>query len=370
MISDNSIQEIRDIDLVEVAKKYVADLKKKGANYGGCCPFHDEKSPSFMISPAKGFYKCFGCGAGGADAIKFVMAAERLDFLPAVKYLADWFNITLEETRVKDEEPEEQKAKKVDYLSINKWAAGQFQKQLLNLHCGSWPVEPFSTVIQELLGNRKLTNDSIIDFQLGYAPVKGRLITDHLVERGLMVPGEELGLVKKGSNNNYDIYRDRIMFPIHNERGEVVGFGGRKLEDNKKDNPKYINSRDSLVYKKDQLLYGLYQAGKAIRDMKFAILVEGYYDVISFHQGGMANTVGACGTAFTDGHARLLKKYTNHIILMGDPDAAGQKANLKNVDLLLRHSFKIEICELPEKQDPDSFTRTLEVVKEVEDQAA
>ncbi|MDB4920780.1 MAG: primase [Mucilaginibacter sp.] len=214
MITENSIQEIRDIDLVEVAKKYVDDLKKKGANYNGCCPFHDEKSGSFMVNPAKNIYKCFGCGAGGADAIKFVMDKERMEFIPAVKYLADWFGITLEETKTKNEEPEEQKAKKVDYRTINKWAAGKYQKALFELNCGSWPVEPFSPVIQELLGNRLLTNDSIIDFQLGYAPAKGRLLTDGLIERGMFVPAEELGLVKKGANGNYDINRDRIMFPI------------------------------------------------------------------------------------------------------------------------------------------------------------
>ncbi|MHB8209130.1 DNA primase [Mucilaginibacter sp.] len=364
MISEQSIQEVRDrADLLDVVKKY-SNIKKKGANYVGDCPFHDEKSGSFTVSPAKGMFKCFGCGVGGQDAIKFIMEKERMDFPASVKYLANWFNVTLEETK-KDDEPPEQLVKKADYTNINKRVAKLYQKNLLSLKCANWPNQPVNPVIDELLNIRKLTNSSIVNFELGFAPDDYRFITPILMERGMFAAAEDIGLVKTSNNTNFDIYRNRIMFPIHNERGEIIGFGGRKLEDGKKDNPKYINSRDSLIYKKESILYGIYQAARAIREMKFAVLVEGYYDVISFHQTGMPNTVAPCGTAFTDGHAKILKRYTQHIILIGDQDAAGQKANLKNVDLLLRYGFKVDICQLPEKHDPDSFSREFKAMEDI-----
>ncbi len=360
MISENSIQEVRDkADLVEVIQNYT-DLKKKGANYQGCCPFHDERTGSFTISPGKGIYKCYGCGAGGADAIKFMMQKERMDFPSAVKYLATKFNITLEETQP-DPEAAEKIAQRADYLKINHRAAEMYDKMLFNVL-----KDAKHAVAIELLQNRKLTEETIITFQLGYAPDEWRYVTQVLVERGLFKPAEELGLVNTKNGSNYDMYRNRIMFPIHNERGEICGFGGRKMDNLKDDNPKYLNSRDSLLYKKDNLLYGLYQAAKHIRTMGFAVVVEGYYDVAGFHQTGMPNTVAPCGTAFTDNQAKILKKYTNHLVLIRDTDAAGMKANLKDVDMLLRHGFKVEICQLPEGEDPDSFSRQFEFSEEEE----
>lgn len=378
MITDYSIQQVREVDLVEVIRRYVPDLKKKGANYSASCPFHDENTASFVVSPVKGMYKCFGCHKSGNNPISFVMDNQQMDFISAVKFLADWFNITLEETKGHVEEAPEQKAKKVDFLNINKQAAKLYQNCLADLLKDLPPVGPLLPVANELIRNRGLSLDTIIEFQIGYAPQSGRLLSPVFKEYGLLIPAEELGLVKVGQNGAYDVYRDRIIFPIHNERGEVVGFGARTMKEVTRDNPKYLNSRDSLVYKKEAVLYGLYQAGKAIRKglydgrgkaitgTKFASLVEGYYDVTGFHQGGLPNTVAACGTAFTDGHARLLKKYTSHMVLLGDGDGAGERANLKNVDILLKHGFKVEICPLPKGHDPDSFSRTVETALAVE----
>ena len=358
MISENSIQEVREnADLVEVVKKYV-DLKKKGANWQGCCPFHEEKTPSFYVNETKGIYKCFGCGAAGADAIKFLMEKEHIDFVTTIRRLADWFNIQLEETRLESED-QEKLLKRADYLKINVRVAKIYQTKLMAL-----PGE--DPVFQELYFKRKLSRDTVIDFQIGYAPNEWRFITPLLLDNALFKPAEELGLVKTTNDRNYDIYRNRIIFPIHNERGEIVGFGGRTMDDGD-DVPKYINSCESLVYKKDSILYGLYQAAKAIRDMRFAVVVEGYFDVTGFHQTGMPNTVAPCGTSLTENHAKLLKKYTNHLILMGDADKAGKKANLKAVDMLLRHGFKVDICDLPDGHDPDSFSREFEFT---EDEAA
>jgi DNA primase len=372
MISEKSIQEVRDrADILEVTRRY-AELKKSGSNYKGCCPFHDEKTGSFMVNPAKGIYKCFGCGAGGADAIKFIMDKDRLSFPDAVRSLAAIYNVELEETHSDDGEAKEAQVKKMDFYTINKWAAKTYQGILLEILRPGFTDGAGDWAAIELLGNRLLTYDTVISFQLGFAPADGRTLAPHLVQMGRMAEAEELGLARKGQNGNYDVFRNRIIFPIHNERGEVAGFGARKQEDGKKDNPKYINSRESSVYNKSALFYGLYQAERSIRNgidpkakdggllkEKFATTVEGYFDVISWHQGGVTNTIAACGTAFTDQHAKLLKRFTNHVLLVGDGDSAGERSNLKTVDVLLRHGFKVEHCPMPEDEDPDSLARKL-----------
>lgn len=304
-------------------------------------------------------YKCFGCGAGGNNPVAFIMAKENMDFPTAVKYLADWFNITVEETRT--DEPDEVRSKRADQLELMKYAAEKYRKNLFNMvrmQTAEQPMEAGSPVT-ELLLNRRLTTETIIQFQIGYAP-KERFLAPNIKERGLLIPAEEIGLVKVGDNGSYDIQRERIIFPIQNERGEIVGIGGRKMEDGKKDNPKYINSPESLIYNKSKVLYGLFQAGPHIRKMKFACVVEGYYDVTGFHQAGMPNTVAPCGTSFTEEQAKILKKYTNHVVLIRDSDDAGNKANMRDVDMLLKQGFKVDICLLPTGEDPDSFARNMQ----------
>jgi len=365
MISDSSIQEIKDkADLVEVVKTFT-DLKKKGANWVGCCPFHDEKTPSFAVSDVKGTYKCFGCGKYGNNAIGFIMDKQGMDYPTAVKYLADKYNVTLQHDKDNTETAEKQ-AQRADYLKINERVARMYHKNLLNQKCANWPVEPMNPVINELINVRKLTEETIIAFQIGFAPDEWRYITPVLLDNMLFKPAEELGLVKTKNDTNYDVYRNRIIFPIHNERGEICGFGGRKMPDNNEDNPKYLNSRDSLIYKKDTVLFGLYQAAAAIRKMKFANLVEGYFDVTGFYQTGLPNTVATCGTALTENHAKLLKKYTNHVVLFFDGDKAGMKASLRAIDILLMHGFKVDVGTLPKGEDPDSFSRTFEYSDEEE----
>jgi DNA primase len=362
MISENSIDQIHELDLVEVVKRYVPDLKQKGAKYTGCCPFHNEKTPSFSVDPAKSIYKCFGCGEGGKDGIKFMMSLEKIGFIDAVKRLAAEFNIILEE---KEDDPDrkEQIMKRDGYIKLNMAVKEKYQKELLT-HIHSGEEIKIIPVLDELFNRRKLTRETISLFEIGYAPIDWKTITPNIIERGLYEAGVELGLIATKNGNTYDTYRGRIIFPIQNERGEIIGFGGRKLEDGKDDNPKYINSADSVLYKKEQVLYGIYQAAAAIKKMRYATIVEGYFDVTAFHQAGMQNAVAPCGTALTDGHAKLLKKYTNNILLMGDGDGAGMKANLKAVDLLLKHNFKVEICPLPPGHDPDSFAREFEYVEE------
>lgn len=350
MIKPESIEELRDaLDVLSTIERFSdVKLKKRGAVYVGCCPFHDEKSPSFTVSTSKQIYKCFGCGEGG-DPIKFVMKKQRMDFIPAIRALAEWKNFQLDEL---EETPEEKDliAKKQDLISINKAAAKKYREKLESLLI----LDP---VKQEIFNTRQLLQDTVSAFELGFAPNQWDFLAPKIVDQGQYSAGIELGLIATSNNRNYDVYRNRIMFPIHDPKGHVVGFGGRKVEDDNRDNPKYINAKESPVYHKDKILYGIFQAQKAIRDMGYAVLVEGYYDVLSCHQSGLSNTVGSCGTALTSGQAQLLKRYTNHVIMFYDGDDAGKKAALKSVNILLKEGFKVDICLLPADQDPDSFAR-------------
>lgn len=356
MITDRSINDLRDlIEVDDIVGRYV-DLKKRGTSLTGCCPFHDEKTPSFHVNPIKGIYKCFGCGKGG-DAIKFVMEKENVTFIDAIRMIADWKGFTL----VEEEQTQEQVKAVEDFnsmVALNQRIADKYQTSLLELSA-------YHPAVLDIIDNRQLNNDSIIDFQLGFAPDEWKFISAGLVDKGNLKVSDELGLITVKNDNYYDTFRNRIIFPIHNEKGNIIGFGGRKIEDDKKENPKYINSKESRVYKKERALYGIYLAARAIRQMGFVIIVEGYYDVISFHQAGACNTVAPCGTSLTDGQVRLLKKYTSNAILIGDSDAAGMKSNLRAINLLLDAGFKVEVCELPEGEDPDSFTRSLDKFPEI-----
>lgn len=351
MILERSIDELRDtVEIKRIVEEFVT-LKKQGANWVGKCPFHDEKSSSFSVSKSKNIFKCFGCGVGG-DAIKFFMMIEKAEFTTAVRSIADKIGFTLEESE-QQADPEEAKSR-ATLFEIMEDVAKLYQKQLIEIHKAK-VLEP------ELLGDRMLTMDSVIEFQIGFAPgdKDRRFISERLVDKGLREKGIELGLLSDKNANTYDVYQKRIIFPIHNEKGQVVGLGGRKIEDDKKENPKFINSKESALYKKDQILYGLYQAQQHIRKMGFAVLVEGYMDVISFHQAGAVNTVATCGTSLTQGHAKKLKRYTDTVVIIRDRDAAGEKAMLRDINILLEAGLKAEVVILPEKHDPDSFARAL-----------
>ncbi|MGY4385670.1 DNA primase catalytic core [Pedobacter sp. UYP24] len=355
MITQDSIDKVKETaEILFIVEQYPdIKLKKRGAGYIGCCPFHDEKSGSFHVTPSKGIYKCFGCGVGG-DPISFVMKMNNVDFITAILFIAELYKITVEE---KEETPvdRELKDKKKEYLLVNESVAKVYFKHLLALS-DDHPVK------KELLITRALLPGTIIDFQLGFAPDEWKFITPSLIEKGKYQPAFDLGLISTTNGNSNDVFKNRIIFPIHNERGQVVGFGGRAIQ-NKKEIPKYLNSRESAIYNKSKILYGLYQAQKAIRDLKFAIIVEGYYDVISMHQFGAPNTVCTGGTAITESHVLLIKRFTGHVVLMGDGDSAGKASNLKAVNLFVKHNIKIEICLLPKPEegepniDPDIFAR-------------
>jgi DNA primase len=366
MITQESIDTVKEtVDIIKVVERSGVKLKKKGSSFSGCCPFHNEQTPSFSVSESKGIYKCFGCGVGG-DAISFVMAYEKIEFLDAIRLVAEWQNITLEETQ-ETEEHKEIRDKRTEMLQVNTAVAKLYYKHLLDL-----PDDHIAK--KELLENRLLKQGTIIEFQIGFAPDEWRFISPSLIEKGKYQPASDLGLIGTTNEKTFDTFKNRIIFPIHNEKGQVVGFGGRTME-KKKETPKYLNSKESLVFLKTKVLYGLYQAQKAIRTLGFAIIVEGYFDVMSMQQSGALNTVGTCGTALTEDHVKLLKRFTNHVVLMGDGDSAGLASNLKSVDILLKYDFKVEICLLPaseiegEKMDPDIFARQHPLVEDPEEQS-
>lgn len=353
-ITEDSIRRIIDAaEIVDVVGKFV-ELKKNKA----CCPFHNESSPSFTVTPAKGIYKCYGCGVGG-DSVSFIMKHEKLEFIEAIEWLAGHYHIKPDYETKEVNEVEVQESKQMQMVLDT--AAKKYQEQLLKM-------KVTDVVPVEILQNRQLSLDTILEFKIGYAPDEWKFLTTPVINSNMFAAATALGIVVSKSGNNYDQFRNRIMFPIHDHKGHIVAFGGRKLKpvtadeiERDKDNPKYINSTDSKFYKKDGILYGLYQASKSIRSMGYAILTEGYYDVISMHDKGATNTVATCGTAFTSAHARLLKKYTNHVIIFYDMDAAGAKATLKAIDELVKQGMKVQVFASDMEEfvgmDPDNFAR-------------
>ncbi|CDS92733.1 DNA primase (fragment) [Sphingobacterium sp. PM2-P1-29] len=347
MITQDSIDKVIDgVNIEDVIGKAIP-LKQKGANFSGCCPFHEEKTPSFSVSPSRGIYKCFGCGAGG-NVITFVQEFEHLDFPDAVRRLAKDYVIIIEET-AHQEEDKEIKEKKATMYDLNKSARNAFMKTLIDLDD--------ENEVKKYLRDRELSQDSIISFQIGYAPDISKFLSKKIIDSGFYGIGEELGLCRKNENGNvYDMFQKRVMFPIHNERGEIIAFSGRKMEDGKEGNPKYINSKASMIYRKEEVLYGLFQAQKEIRKQDCAILVEGNIDVIMMHQMGVTNTVASCGTAFTESHAKKLSRYCKSVIIMFDGDKAGKEATLKVIDVLLGVGFlKVQVIPMEDGWDPDSL---------------
>lgn len=356
LISANTIDKVFEAaSIEEVVGKFV-DLKKNKA----CCPFHGEETPSFTVTPRKNIYKCFGCGVSGGP-VKFVMEHEKLSYPDAIKWLADFYNIAIEfdqkeENQAAIEELEQMKL-------INKAALRNYYDKLLDL-----PVN--HPAINELLTKRGYDLETIIEWQLGWAPDEWKFLTPKIIDKGLFQPALALGIVQTKNGNNWDFFKSRIIIPIHDLKGNVIGFGGRHIElkneedketkDKKEKAPKYLNSSASKLYNKDRILFGLDRAAKAIKEAGKAILAEGYFDVISLHKKGVDYSVGPCGTAFTPSQAKLLKKYTNHVILMGDGDGAGKRSMLKSINILLKEGFKVEVFPLPEGEDPDSFARKFE----------
>ncbi len=335
-------------NVVEVVGDFV-QLRKKGVNYQACCPFHSEKTPSFVVSPSKGLYKCFGCGKGG-NAVTFVMEHEGLGYVDALKYVAKKYGIAVEERELT---PEEQRRNddRESMMVVSSYASDYFRDTL--------KTDEGRSVGLSYLRSRGMTEATIARFQLGFCPAAGDKFTrdalaagykeEYLVETGLTI--------KRESGGYYDRFAGRVMFPIHSISGRVVGFGGRTLRTDK-NVAKYLNSPESQIYHKSALLYGLFFAKKAITQDDCCILVEGYTDVISMHQAGVENVVASSGTSLTEEQIRLIGRFTRNVTVIYDGDPAGIKASLRGIDMILREGLNVRVVLLPEGEDPDSFARS------------
>jgi DNA primase len=345
MITQETIGKILDeADIVDVIADFLP-LKKRGANFLGNCPFHDEKTDSFTVSKQKGIYKCFGCGAAG-NAVKFVMEYSQMNYPEALKYLAEKYKIEVEETEQTSEEKE--KRAETDSLQIvNNFANDHFKENLFKSEEGQ-------TIGMAYFKERGLRENTIERFELGYSIDK----MDHFTKIAVVKQYDleylkTLGLTSK---NGYDFYRGRVIFPIHSVNGKVIGFGARTLKKDKK-TAKYFNSPENPIYSKSKVLYGLYQAKRSIAKGDECFLVEGYTDVISMSQAGIENVVASSGTALTEGQIRLIKRFTSNITMLYDGDAAGMKAAFRGIDLILAQDMNVKVVQLPDGEDPDSFAQ-------------
>ena len=340
------IERIKEAnDIVAVISEHVA-LKKKGKNYWGCCPFHNEKTPSFSVTPEKGFFYCFGCHASG-NAINFLMRYENLTFPEALERLAARANIPLPAAELSNEE-RRRSAHRQELYEVNQLATTFFHNCLTKTEMGKTGLT--------YLRNRGLSDETIARFQLGFAPDSWdrlyRAFTERGISPGLLV---ETGLCRQGNNGRvYDYFRNRVMFPICDGKGRVVGFGGRVLDDS---TPKYLNSPENVIFNKGHLLFAFDKAYRAIREKRQAILVEGYMDVISAHNRGVTNVVASLGTAYTKDHGRLLLRQAEEVVLAYDMDGAGQKAARRAIELLQNTEFKVRVVAMPDGKDPDDYVR-------------
>ena len=323
-------------------------LKKRGVNLLGNCPFHDEKTPSFTVSPAKGIYKCFGCGKGG-NSVNFVMDHEHFSYPEALKFLASKYNIFIEET-VRTPEQEEAANERESMFVVSNQASEYFQDQLLNSEEGR-------VVGLSYFKERGFREDTLKKFQLGFSPEKNDAFSTFALKEGFKRSFlEKTGLTITKESKNYDRFRGRVMFPIHSLSGRVLGFGGRILKNNVKA-AKYLNSPESDIYHKSKILYGLYFAKNSIVKKNCCLLVEGYTDVVSMYQAGMENVVASSGTSLTIDQIKLIKRFTNNITLLFDGDAAGLKAAMRGVNLILQEGLNVKVVTFPDGEDPDSYAK-------------
>ena len=349
MIPSHTVDEIKNrVDIVEVVGDFVS-LKRKGQNMWACCPFHNEKSPSFSVSPAKGFYKCFGCGKAG-DTIDFVMEVEKLDYIESLKFLAKKYGIEVQEEVLTDDQAQKQSERESLYIVLN--AAKDFFVNTL------WDSPEGRSIGLGYFKERKMTDAILKKFELGF--VKDEW--DGFYKEALKLGHSEEMLEKAGllivkENKKYDRFRGRIIFPIHSAQGRVVGFGARALK--KDDKPKYINSPETSIYVKNQVLYGLFQAKQAIRMADNCYLVEGYTDVTSLHEVGIENVVASSGTSLTEGQIKLIQRFSSTITVLYDGDLAGIKASLRGIDMILEQGLNVKMVLLPEGEDPDSYSKLL-----------
>ncbi len=338
-------------DIVDVISDYVT-LKRKGVNYQACCPFHNEKTPSFVVSPSKGVFKCFGCGKGG-NAVTFVMEHENVTYPEALKIVAKKYGIEVREKELTEEDIRRNDNRE-SMFTLNSWASDYFADYLHHSD------EGMSVGMTYFRQKRGFTDATIRKFGLGFCPSKGDKMTQDALSAGykeefLLSTG--LSIKRESDGRIYDRFRERVMFPVHNISGRIVAFGGRTLRTDKSV-AKYQNSPESEIYSKKNELYGLYFAKKAIQQKDFAIMVEGYTDVISMHQSGVENVVASSGTSLTTEQIRLLGRFTRNITVIYDGDAAGIHASLRGIDMILREGMNVRVVLLPEPEDPDSFARS------------
>ena len=332
MISQNTIQEILGrIDIIDIVGGFVK-LKKRGANYLGLCPFHNEKTPSFTVSPSKEIYKCFGCGRSG-NSISFIMEHEKYSYVEALKWLANKYGIAIEETFATDEQRQQIQTADSLYI-VNSFAQQFFTKQLFE-------TEEGQDIGLSYLKERGFREEVIKKFQLGYSPEQRDAFAKEAIAK--QYSAELLlktGLVVNRNEQLLDNYRGRVIFPVHNHSGKVLGFGARILKSNDKA-PKYINTPENEIYLKSKILYGSYFARQSIDKLDECLLVEGYTDVISLHQSGIENAVASGGTSLTVDQLRLIKKYTTNLTIIYDGDAAGIKAALRGLDMALEEGLNV-----------------------------
>jgi DNA primase len=348
MISKQTIDEITSrISLLDVVGEFVK-LRKRGTSYLGLCPFHNEKTPSFTVSPAKEVYKCFGCGKSG-NAITFLMEHEKYSYVEALRWLANRYNIEIEETFQKDED--RIRLQEADSLYIiNKFAVGFFQEQLRN-------TEEGQSIAMSYLYERGFSDETINTFQIGYCPAGGNPFSKVAIQqqfsRELLL---KTGLVVERGADLLDNYRGRIIFPIHQVSGKVAGFGARIIGKSDKA-PKYINTPENEIYVKSKILYGAYFSRHFIDKQEECLLVEGYTDVTSLHQCGIKNVVASGGTSLTVDQLRLINKYAANLTIVYDGDSAGIKAAMRGLDMALEEGLNVRLVLLPDNEDPDSFAK-------------
>ena len=346
MITSQTIQQITSrIDIIDVVGEFVK-LKKRGTNFLGNCPFHNEKSPSFTVSPAKEIYKCFGCGKSG-NTNTYLMEHEKYSYVEALRWLAARYNIEIEET---ESSPAQKIAQQTadSLYAINSFAMEWFTKQY-------WDTDAGASIAQSYMQHRGFLRPIVEKFKIGYSPSDRDLLAKALIKNQF---NPELfaktGLVVERNGEWQDNYRDRIVFPIHNTTGKIIGFGARQIAKNDK-SPKYINTPENDIYIKSRILYGSYFARTAIDKANECLLVEGYTDVVSLHQAGIENVVASGGTSLTIDQLRLIKKYTQNLTIIYDGDAAGIKAALRGLDMALEEGLNVQLVLIPDKEDPDSY---------------
>lgn len=356
MISQSTIEKILDTaDIAEVVGEYV-NLKRRGVNLMGNCPFHDEKTPSFVVSPTKGIFKCFGCGKAG-NSVGFIMEQNRLTYPEALRWLAAKYQIVIEEEVFEQEELNKQKSEREALLGVYSFATKYFKETLLHDDEGKM-------IAKSYLSERGIREDTVEKFELGYCKkswtefyeyaIKSGYQPEILVKSGLIKQKE-----KKEENQKdeyFDVYRERVIFPIHDITGRVIAFGARILKKDDKIS-KYINSPENEVYHKSKVLYGMFHARKAIREKDFCILTEGYLDVITLSQNGIENVVASAGTALTVEQVKQISRFTDNITMLYDGDNAGIKAAMKGTDIILENNLNVKIVLLPDGEDPDSYCR-------------